>query len=265
MIYYLYHIPGKKIGVTRDLDSRVTVAQGYKPGEYEVLDSSEDISYISSKEIELQKYYGYKVDRQTYRDLMNKKSNKMKLNVTEQTTTFPVPLVDLKKYLKKELNVGYSWETDLGEFKLDSKENINWIAHNAITSMYDKDRCFIYNKAFHEAFVAEPGLHEGLVNGVEENVYDLIRLWAAEKGIYTKGDSKTQYIKLLEETGELAKALLNNDKPEIIDAIGDIVVVLTNLAKLEDLKIEECVVSAYDVIKNRKGKMINGTFVKQTL
>ena len=265
MIYYLYHIPGKKIGVTRDLDSRVTVAQGYKPGEYEVLDSSEDISYISSKEIELQKSYGYKVDRQTYRDLMNKKSNKMKLNVTEQTTTFPVALVDLKKYLKKELNVGYSWETDLGEFKLDSKENINWIAHNAITSMYDKDRCFIYNKAFHEAFVAEPGLHEGLVNGVEENVYDLIRLWAAEKGIYTKGYSKTQYIKLLEETGELAKALLNNDKPEIIDAIGDIVVVLTNLAKLEDLKIEECVVSAYDVIKNRKGKMINGTFVKQTL
>ena len=266
MIYYLYHIPGKKIGVTRDLDSRVTVAQGYKPGEYEVLDSSEDISYISNKEIELQKSYGYKVDRQTYRDLMNRKSNKMKLNVTEQTTTFPVPLVDLKKYLKKQLNVGYSWETDLGEFKLDSKENINWIAHNAITSMYDKERCFIYNKAYYEAFIGGPlGNHEGLVNDVERSIYDLIRLWAAEKGIYAKGDSKTQYIKLLEETGELAKALLNNDKPEIIDAIGDIVVVLTNLAKLEDLKIEDCVQSAYDVIKSRKGKMINGTFVKQTL
>ncbi len=265
MIYYLYHIPGKKIGVTRDLDRRVTVAQGYKPGEYEVLDSSEDISYISSKEIELQKSYGYKVDRQTYRDLMNKKSNKMKLNVTEQTTTFPVPLIDLKKFLKKELGIGFKWETSFGDFELKSKKELNWLAHNSVTSMYDKDRCFIYNKAFHEAFVAEPGLHEGLVNGIEENIYDLIRLWAAEKGIYTKGDSKTQYIKLLEETGELAKALLNNDKPEIIDAIGDIVVVLTNLAKLEDLKIEECVVSAYDVIKNRKGKMVNGTFVKQTL
>jgi len=266
MMYYLYHIPGKKIGVTRDLDNRVTVAQGYKPGEYEVLDSSEDISYISNKEIELQKSYGYKVDRQTYRDLMNKKSNKMKLNVTEQTTTFPVPLVDLKKYLKKELGVGYSWETDLGEFKLNSKENINWIAHNAITSMYDKDRCFMYNKAYYEAFIGELlNNHEGLVNDVERSIYDLIRLWAAEKGIYAKGDSKTQYIKLLEETGELAKALLNNDKPEIIDAIGDIVVVLTNLAKLEDLKIEDCVQSAYDVIKSRKGKMINGTFVKQTL
>ena len=68
----------------------------------------------------------------------------------------------------------------------------------------------------------------------------------------------------MKRQGELAKALLNNDKPEIIDAIGDIVVVLTNLAKLEDLKIEECVLSAYDVIKSRKGKMINGTFVKES-
>jgi len=70
---------------------------------------------------------------------------------------------------------------------------------------------------------------------------------------------------LIEETGELAEALLKNDKAEIIDAIGDITVVLTNLAALEKLRIEDCVASAYDVIKNRKGNMINGTFVKQTL
>ena len=88
---------------------------------------------------------------------------------------------------------------------------------------------------------------------------------AHAKGIYDKGDSKTQYIKLMEETGELAKALLTKDKPEIIDAIGDIVVVLTNLAALENLTIEDCIDSAYSVIKNRTGKMENGTFVKQTL
>ena len=51
----------------------------------------------------------------------------------------------------------------------------------------------------------------------------------------------------------------------MIDAIGDAVVVLTNLAALEGLKIEDCVVAAYDVIKSRQGSMINGTFVKQTL
>jgi NTP pyrophosphatase (non-canonical NTP hydrolase) len=67
----------------------------------------------------------------------------------------------------------------------------------------------------------------------------------------------------MEEAGELAKALLNNDGPEIIDAIGDMVVVLTNLAALEGVKIEDCITSAYTVIKDRKGKMENGTFVKE--
>ena len=56
-MYYIYHIPGKKIGVTRNLNNRVTLTQGYKPGEYEVLDQSDDIDYISKKEIELQPKY----------------------------------------------------------------------------------------------------------------------------------------------------------------------------------------------------------------
>ena len=51
MIYYLYHIPGKKIGVTRDLEERVTNQQGYEPHEYEVLYESEDIDWISELEI----------------------------------------------------------------------------------------------------------------------------------------------------------------------------------------------------------------------
>jgi len=51
LTYYLYHIPGKKIGVTRDLNNRVTQQQGYSPDEYEVLDQSTDIDYISSRAI----------------------------------------------------------------------------------------------------------------------------------------------------------------------------------------------------------------------
>ena len=77
-----------------------------------------------------------------------------------------------------------------------------------------------------------------------------------------KGDTKTQYLKLMEEAGELGRAILKNDEPEFIDAIGDMVVVLTNLAELSGLTIEECIDSAYDTIAKRKGKMINGTFVK---
>jgi NTP pyrophosphatase (non-canonical NTP hydrolase) len=94
------------------------------------------------------------------------------------------------------------------------------------------------------------------------NEFEPIRIWAREKGIFQKGDVKTQYIKLQEEAGELAKAILKNDEPEIIDAIGDCVVVLTNLAELAGYKIEDCINSSYEVIKNRTGKMENGTFKK---
>ena len=71
-----------------------------------------------------------------------------------------------------------------------------------------------------------------------------------------------QLIKLQEEMGELAKATLEKDHDEVVDAIGDMVVVLTNLAHLNNVNIETCIASAYNEIKNRKGKMNNGTFVK---
>ena len=112
-MYYLYHIPGKKIGVTRDLNTRVTLIQGYKENEYEVLEQSDDIDYISDREIELQKSYGYKVDRQSYKNLINK-NNKMKINATEQTSTFPCPLNKLKGQLMDNLDL--TWKTSHGEF-----------------------------------------------------------------------------------------------------------------------------------------------------
>ena len=93
-------------------------------------------------------------------------------------------------------------------------------------------------------------------------MFNLIRDWAHQRGLYDKGDVKTQLIKLQEEMGELAKATLENDRPEVIDAIGDMVVVLTNLAHLNEVNIETCIAEAYNVISKRKGKMINGTFVK---
>jgi len=252
-MYYLYHIPGKKIGVTRDLNSRVTHQQGYSADEYEVLLTSDDIDYISDKEIELQKSYGYKRDIKLYKNLFNK----MKINVTEQTTTFPLPINKLKGRLMD--NIGLKWKhSEFGTFEI-TKENIQWIMQNVKTSMFNSDRSYIYNKAFYEACFNKT---KNVYKDNEVNVYDLIRQWATDKGIYKSGDSRTQYVKLMEEAGELAQAILKNDEPEVIDAIGDMVVVLTNLAKLRGHNIEDCVTSAYDVIKSRTGKMINGSFVK---
>ena len=250
-MYYLYHIPGKKIGVTRNINNRVTVAQGYKPGEYEVLDQSEDINYISNREIELQNVYGYKVDRTLYKNLF--KSN-MRINPTEQTSTFPVPLNKLKGNLMD--NLGVAWETPDYKFKLE-KEHIPWIMQNARTSMFNEDRSYIYNKAFYEAFFNSKHNPD-----VIPDRFELIRQWARKKGILDNGDTKTQYIKLLEETGELAQAILKNDRAEFIDAIGDCVVVLTNLAELGNVNIEHCIDESYAQISNRTGRMVNGTFVK---
>lgn len=95
-----------------------------------------------------------------------------------------------------------------------------------------------------------------------KNEFDPIRNWAETKGIFLKGDPKTQCIKLFEEAGELSKAILNNNEEEFIDAIGDCVIVLTNLAKLKNYNIEICINSAYNVIAKRTGKMQNGTFIK---
>ena len=256
-MYYLYHIPGKKIGVTRNLRTRVTLMQGYKEGEYEVLEQSDDIDYISDREIELQKSYGYKRDRTLYKNLF--KLN-MKVNPTEQTSTFPVPVNKLKGNLLD--NLGMEWKTPDYSFKLE-KEHITWIMANARTSMFNDNRSYIYNKAFYEAFFNQDHNPPKQVNLT--NYFPLIRDWAQDRGIYDKGNSHTQYVKLMEEAGELAEALLKNDKYEIKDAIGDMVVVLTNLAVLEGMQIENCIESAYNEIANRKGKMENGTFVNQTL
>jgi NTP pyrophosphatase (non-canonical NTP hydrolase) len=252
-MYYLYHIPGKKIGVTRDLNTRVTLIQGYKSNEYEVLDQSDDINYISDKEIELQKSYGYKVDRKKYKNLFKK----MKINVTEQTSTFAVPLNKLKGHLMD--NLGMSWETSHGIFQLDM-QTTKWITDNAVTSMYNDNRSYIYNKAFANfiATVDKPKSCSKKPLKMFENIRD----WARTRGLYDKGNTMTQYVKLQEEAGELAKALLKDDQPEVIDAIGDMVVVLTNLAHQRGVHIETCIAEAYKVISKRTGKMVNGTFVK---
>lgn len=250
MIYYLYHIPGKKIGVTCDLNKRVTLVQGYKEGEYEVLEQSEDIDYISDREIELQQSYGYKKDRKLYKNLFNN----MKINPTEQTSTFPVPVTKLKGRLVD--NVGMTWQVpDFGQFEI-TKQNIPWIMMNVKPSMYNENRCYIYNKAFYES------ANRPVKDAIVWNMFDNIREWARVRGLYDKGNTHTQYVKLQEEAGELAKALLKDDQVEIVDAIGDMVVVLTNLAHLRGVNIENCITSAYEVINKRTGKMINGTFVK---
>jgi len=274
MTYYLYHIPGKKIGVTSDLENRVHKQQGYYPDEYEVLEASDDIDFISAAEQVMQKFYKYRVDEVPYNKL---KCNKMKINVTEQTTTFPVPINKLKGRLID--NIGMRWSTEHGDCLL-TEESIKWIMKNVKESMYNKERCYVYNKAFARWFdnnnvTLTGGIMSDYRNKYKQNGYniynkpklqtqyfDLIREWAEQRGLYEHGDSKTQVVKLVEEVGEICRAVLKDNHSDIEDGIGDAVVVLTNLAELQGTTIEACIERAYNEIKDRTGHMNNGTFKK---
>jgi len=286
MTYYLYHIPGKKIGITKDLKKRVEEQQGYHEGEYDVILQTEDINIISEAEISLQKAFGYRVDDEPYNKLKFNNTD-MNINITEQTTTFPCPVNKLKGQLMD--NIGMVWETDHGDFVIN-KYSINWIMKNVQVSRYNDQRCYVYNKAlarFHDnhqiadmpdqyngktrtGALSPTGVRQESYECCDENnpcdcksQFDLIREWADERGLYENGDTKTQALKLTEEVGETCRAILKEDYEEITDGIGDCVVVLTNLAELHGVSIEECVEKAYNEIKNRKGKMANGTYVKQ--
>ena len=119
MTYYLYHIPGKKIGITKDLKKRVEEQQGYHEGEYDtIMNLTDDINIISEAEISLQKAFGYRVDETPYNELKFN-NTKMNINITEATTTFPCPANKLKGRLMD--NIGMSWETDHGNCYNNSK------------------------------------------------------------------------------------------------------------------------------------------------
>lgn len=86
--------------------------------------------------------------------------------------------------------------------------------------------------------------------------------WARDKGILDKSAPLKQHVKTVEEVNEILEAILNNNKEDLADAIGDSLVTLIIQAELNGLDVEDCLEKAYNVISKRTGKMINGIFVK---
>ena len=277
--YWVYHIPGKKIGMTRNLRKRVEIQQGYQPHEYDIILSTDDISVASKAEISLQEAFGYRVDETPYNELKFNNTD-MNINITEATTTFPCPINKLKGQLMD--NIGMVWETEHGRFTIN-EYSIRWIMKNVQTSKYNDQRCYVYNKAFSrfydnhqshdllggnlaDAHMRDQYNGKTLAGGLSPeklpSQFDLIRFWAKDRGLYDGGDPKTQALKLVEEVGETCRAILKQDAKEMVDGIGDCVVVLTNLAELIGTPIEKCIDKAYNEIKDRTGKMDNGTFKK---
>ena len=99
-----------------------------------------------------------------------------------------------------------------------------------------------------------------------ENMDDLIaaiEAWGEDKGILPNPDSYAQYAKTREECDELYWGVIRKDADEVRDAVGDVVVTLIMQCGAWDFTFQEAVESAYNVIKQRKGRMVNGQFIKE--
>jgi len=88
-----------------------------------------------------------------------------------------------------------------------------------------------------------------------------ITQWASDRNIINGGTDKDQCLKLIQEVGELSDSLCKGTNP--IDDIGDCMVVLTIIAEQHNLTIANCLTHAYDDIKDRKGTLIDGVFIKE--
>jgi len=96
---------------------------------------------------------------------------------------------------------------------------------------------------------------------LQENV-NAIRQWARDRNLVLGSNPQAQTVKLFEEGGELAGGVARQNLPVIKDSIGDVVVVLVILAAQVGVDFNECVALAYDEIKDRRGRMVDGVFVK---
>jgi len=95
------------------------------------------------------------------------------------------------------------------------------------------------------------------------DLVEKVESWADDRGL-SSCDPAKQMLKLMEESGELAAGIAKANEPLIRDSLGDVLVVLIILSNQLGYDIETCLALAYDEIKDRKGKMIDGVFVKES-
>lgn len=114
------------------------------------------------------------------------------------------------------------------------------------------------------------GLPEGLIKYIDrlgnmtfENLHDAVIQWGYKRNIVSSKNVSTQFMKVTEELGELAEGINKDNQGQIKDSLGDILVTLIILSKDLDVDLLDCLRGAYDVIKDRTGKTVNGVFVKE--
>ena len=155
-----------------------------------------------------------------------------------------------------------------------NKTDINSLASKLLTNYFEQDRDYLFSVSGTQ--LAEEDIPkyleallrmEGLISIVNRaTIYSFpqrVRNWASDRLILTNGTVEGQLLKLEEEYNELLDAVRDRDETEQKDAIGDISTVLVILSTILGYKYEDCLESAWDEIKDRRGQLINGVFVKE--
>ena len=123
----------------------------------------------------------------------------------------------------------------------------NWLLNKALEYKLEEDKKRIGDIAMKSLSI--------------DKIVEFVKGWSIEKGL-DKSDSNKQFIKLAEEFGEMAQGIAKNNKEQVIDSIGDMLVVLTIYCQQEGLELKDCFAAAWNEIKDRQGKMVNGVFIK---
>ena len=265
MMYTVYHLPQlEKVGCTSNFERRMK-EQDVDPLE-EYIKFKGTLEEASFVEEELRKFYKYKPDsNMTYLEKIQKTQSQGKVANKTWTDSHFVGWNELPKGASKDDLSASIAQYD--SIHLTTKGGSFVFTRDQYPELAKKAK-----KSQHRDFYWSTTNLESIKEAKNENIrsrdnynipqFEQIRDWAKERGLYDKGDPKTQYLKLQEEAGEVARAILKDDKPEIIDGLGDVLVVLINLSHLCGFKLEDCLAEAYNVISQRSGKMIGGTFVK---
>lgn len=169
-------------------------------------------------------------------------------------TSFPIETQE--ETLIHEIVHGLFFESSLRNLIIEDKEE----------EFANRFSNILYKFLIDNEFIDKSNLIKENVNEIENKINVImknkIKQWAIDRKLHVASPIN-QMLKLTEEVGELAGAIAKQKNSDIADALGDIQVVLIVLSMQLGFDLDECLEQAYEVIKNRKGKMINGTFVKE--
>lgn len=208
----------------------------------------------------------YDIELKHFEKTLEETKKELKRYNLKPTDNLTFAILNYKEIILETKKFAYSYPK-LNEIDLREAEEYK------LKSIYEKEYTTVVigtkgnHKKFAEEYLGYILIEELFFEPIKEekdlNDYkDLIIKWASERNLLT-ADPQKQFNKLIEEVGELAEAMLNNDKKELIDAVGDIFVVLTIFSEQNKFSITEAIKAAYQEIKDRNGVLINGVYVRE--